>query len=746
MGSPVGLTSLEVISRQRGGLANDLDTTTSRSLAHIFRTNVFTRFNAILGALFVVVVVTGSIADGLFGLVLVANTVLGTTQEWKAKRTLDRIRLLHSPTSYVIRDGVTQLIASHEIVQDDVVVISAGDHIPIDGTVVTSHNLEINESNLTGEANAVMKAPKHSVLSGTFVTAGNGTIHATAVGKKSYAQHITAEAKKFTRSVSEIQNAVNRLLTWMLWSFLVLAPLQVWTQLRVHDERNWQEATARAVAGLVGIIPEGLVVLTTITFLTAAVSLSRQHVLVQQLPAVETLARVSVLCVDKTGTLTTGIMQCEPLLVLNNHDEAELGDVLGALANDPAANATLHAIGQQFPPTNKLRIIENIPFDSLKKWKAIQVDSGSWYLGAPEILVHHDATLLQQVQDLAYSGARVLLLAHSSTPLSHNALPSQLTPAALIAIKEQIRTDAAETVTYFAEQGVTMYVLSGDHPSTVAAVARAVGIKEDHVRGRVTPEQKRDFIEQLHAQGEVVAMTGDGVNDVLAIKKADIGIAMDNAAPATKAVAEMILLDGKFSHLPSAIHEGRRVIGNLERVAHIFLAKNVMSVFSIISVAALSQPFPFLPRQMTLISTLAIGVPTFFLAIGNSAQRYSPGFLQRVLQFSLPGGIAIGCAVVLVDISARDDSGTAASITALGAFFWIVSVFARPFRVRSAVVLATLIALAIWAFSVEMLTEFFSFSVTSHNVILGLLGALGAALTIEAIHHIRGIHGRQQKS
>ena len=354
MGSPVGLTSLEVLHRQLNGLTNDLDTKTSRSLAHIFRTNVFTRFNAILGALFIAIVATGSLADGLFGIVLVVNTVLGTAQEWKAKRTLDRIRLLHSPTSRVIRDGVTQVISSQDIVQDDVLSVSAGDHISVDGLVLVSDNLEVNESNLTGEADAVVKHPGHTVLSGTFVTAGNATICATAVGKRSYAQHITAEAKKFTQSVSEIQDAINRLLKWMLWSFVVLAPLQVWTQLRVDEGRNWQEATARAVAGLVGIIPEGLVVLTTITFLTAAVSLSRQHVLVQQLPAVETLARVSVLCVDKTGTLTTGIMQCEPLLVLNNHDEAELGDVLGALANDPAANATLHAIGQLFPPTKKL--------------------------------------------------------------------------------------------------------------------------------------------------------------------------------------------------------------------------------------------------------------------------------------------------------------------------------------------------------------------------------------------------------
>jgi cation-transporting ATPase E len=734
MGSSVGLTSIEVVNRQRNGLTNDLDTKTSRSFAHIFRTNAFTRFNAILGALFITIVITGSLADGLFGLVLIVNTALGTAQEWKAKRTLDRIRILHSPTSHVIRDGVTHVISSQDIVQDDLLVISAGDYIAVDGTVITTDNLEVNESNLTGEADAVMKYPEHTVLSGTFVTAGNGTIQATAVGKKSYAQRITAEAKKFTRSVSEIQVAVNRLLKWMLWSFLVLAPLQVWTQLRVDDGRNWQDAIARSVAGLVGIIPEGLVVLTTITFLTAAVALTRQQVLVQQLPAVETLARVSVLCVDKTGTLTTGVMQCDPLHVLGNHDELVLGHVLGALANDRAANATLQAIGKKFPPSKGLHVIANIPFDSVKKWKAIELDSGMWFLGAPDILAAHDLLVLQKVQELTYTGARVLLLAHSAKSFSPETPLQQVTPAALITINEQIREDAAETVSYFFDQGVEIYVLSGDHPSTVAAVARAIGISETHVRGRVTPEQKRDFIEHLHDQGEIVAMTGDGVNDVLALKKADIGIAMNNAAPATKAVAEMILLDGKFSHLPTAIAEGRRVIGNLERVAHIFLAKNVMSVFSIISVALLSQPFPFLPRQMTLVSTLAIGIPAFFLAIGKNSRKYTPGFLKRVLQFSIPTGVVIGCAVVIVDIAARDDSGTAASLAALVAFFWIVSIFARPFTGAKALVLTVVMSGAILAFSAHTFAEFFSFSVTIHNVALGLVGGLSATWAIEAIH------------
>ena len=737
MGSPAGLTSQEVLHRQLNGLTNELDTQTSRSLVHIFRTNVVTRFNAILGALFIVIVMTGSLADGLFGIVLVVNTVLGTAQEWKAKRTLDRIRLLHSPTSRVMRDGVVHVIPSQEIVQDDVLHISAGDQIAVDAIVLLSDNLEVNESNLTGEADAVIKHLGHTVLSGTFVTAGNATIRATAVGKNSHAQRITTEAKKFTRSISEIQDVINRLLLWMLWSFLLLAPLQVWTQLRVDEGRNWQKATARSVAGLVGIIPEGLVVLTTITFLTAGVALTRQQVLIQQLPAVETLARVSVLCVDKTGTLTTGVMQCEPLHILGHHQEELVENILGALADDPAANATLQAIGQRFPPSQKIHVTANIPFDSGKKWKAIESDSGSWFLGAPEVLASRDVSVLRQVQEFAYTGARVLLLGHSLEPLRHDAPLLQVTPVALVAIKEHVREDATDTVTYFHAQGVQIYVLSGDHPSTVAAVARSIGISEDNVRGRVTPEQKRDFIEQLHRRGEVVAMTGDGVNDVLALKKADIGIAMNNAAPATKAVAEMILLDGKFSHLPIAIKEGRRVIGNLERVAHIFLAKNVMSVFSIISVALLSRPFPFLPRQMTLVSTLAIGIPAFFIAIGKSSHSYTPGFLKRVLQFSFPVGVVIGCAVVIVDSAARDDSGTAATLAALVAFFWTVSVFARRFTWLRAAVLTVLIGAALSAFSFQAFTEFFSFSATMHNVALGLVGGLNAAWIIEVIYRTR---------
>lgn len=737
METPHGLRAHEVELRRQKGQINSIDTQSSRSLVHIFRSNVFTRFNAILGALFLVVLATGSPADGLFGLVLVANTLLGTGQEWKAKRTLDKIRLLHAPTSLVVRDGQSCEIPITDIVQDDVVSLRSGDQIPVDGTVLGSHNLEINEANLTGESDAVAKDVGDGVYSGTFVTAGNGFIVATAVGQDAYAQRLSQEAKIFAPTASEIYQSINRLLTWTLWSILVLAPIQIWTQLRVEDSDNWREALVRSVAGLVGIIPEGLVVLTTLTFLTAAVQLARQQVLVQQLPAVETLARVNVLCVDKTGTLTTGNMRCTSVDYLQDTDSAVATQVLSHLSHDPAANSTLLAIAQRFPTEDSLIEIASIPFDSKRKWKAVQFfEHGSWFLGAPEMLMSTDMALQKIVEEKATRGQRVLLLASSQQALRDEGLPTDISAAALISIEEEIRDDASDTISFFHQQDVDVYVLSGDHPSTVAAIAKKIGIDENRVFGRVTPEQKREFVRKFHANNDVVAMTGDGVNDVLALKSADIGIAMDNAAPATKAVAELILLDGKFAHLPNVISEGRRVIGNVERVAHVFLTKNVMSIVSILSVAMLSRQFPFLPRQMTLVSSLAIGIPAFFLAIGSSSQRYVPGLLQRVLSFAVPAGLITGIAVIVAD-SISSAGGTAASITALIAFLWIISIFARPFTPLRIGILVSMSTAAVLAFIIPVSADFFELSLTANSVIPGAICGLTAGIAIEIIHRFR---------
>ena len=743
MESTHGLTSDEVQVRQNAGLINAIDEKSSRSLAHIVRSNVFTRFNAILGALFIVIVFTGSIGDGLFGLVLVANTVLGASQEWKAKRTLDRIRLLHAPTSHVVRNGIITEIPITEIVRDDILALRAGDQIPVDGHVLSSHNLEINEANLTGEADAVPKDTSDDVYSGTFVAAGDGLIRATTVGNSAYVQRLAREAKIFAPTTSEMMDSINRILRWTLWSIILLAPLQIWSQIRIQEIDNWRDAVVRSVAGLVGIIPEGLVVLTTLTFLTAAVQLTRQQVLVQQLPAVETLARVNVLCIDKTGTLTTGKMTCTAVEFIDGNgplspQQATAQKALSHLANDPAANATLRAIAESFPPRESFSEIRAIPFDSKRKWKASEISGyGSWFLGAPEMLLPRDTSLQHDVQEKAERGQRVLLLAHSQQSLTNEEIPNDITAVAVIAIEEELREDASETIKFFHKQGVEIFVLSGDHPATVKAIARKLGIKEENVYGRVTPEQKRHLIDQFHTQGDVVAMTGDGVNDVLALKSADIGIAMDNAAPATKSVAELILLDGKFSHLPSVIQEGRRVIGNVERVAHVFLTKNVMSVLSILSVAILTRQFPFLPRQMTFVSSVGIGIPAFFLAIGNTSPRYAPGLLRRVLTFAVPAGIIVGTSVIAVDRVVENSDGTAPSLVALIAFLWIISIFARPITFPRLSLLLVMGAASVVVLLIPVFSEFFVLSPHAEHVIPGIIGGICAGLAIEILHRVR---------
>jgi cation-transporting ATPase E len=411
--------------------------------------------------------------------------------------------------------------------------------------------------------------------------------------------------------------------------------------------------------------------------------------------------------------------------------------VLTYLSHDPAANATLLAIAERFPSGHALTETASIPFDSKRKWKAVQFSEyGSWFLGAPEMLMGRDDDLQKLVEEKASLGQRILLLASSQHPLAEEELPADITAAALISIEEEIRDDAPDTISFFHQQNVEVYVLSGDHPSTVAAVARKVGVNEDRVFGRVTPEQKREFVQNFHAKNDVVAMTGDGVNDVLALKDADIGIAMDNAAPATKAVAELILLDGKFSHLPHVIAEGRRVIGNVERVAHVFLTKNVMSIVSILSVALLSRQFPFLPRQMTLVSSLAIGIPAFFLAIGTSSERYVPGLLHRVISFAVPAGFITGIGVIVAD-AISSSGGTASSITALIAFLWIISIFARPFTPTRTTILVTMTTASALAFIVPISAEFFDLSFTATSVIPGVVCGVIAAIGIEIVHRLR---------
>lgn len=769
-----GLTGAEVAERVARGEVNEVGERTSRSVGEIIRANVFTRFNAILGALFVLVMTTGSWADGLFGVILVANSAIGIAQEYLAKRKLDRLALLNAPTTRVIRDGETLEVPTREVVLDDLIELRTGDEVPADGVLLRSEGLELNESNLTGESDPVHHPEGDEIRSGTSVVAGTGRYHARAVGADAYVNRIAAEARKFTRTHSEIQASINTLLRYITWVIAAALPLQIWSQWRAVGDQGWQSVVIRSAAGIVGLVPEGLVLLTSVAFLLAAVRLTRDEVLVQQLPAVEGLARVDVVCLDKTGTLTIGEIAFDDAEPVNGSTAHEVRAALGALADDPDPNGTLAAIGAALPSPGWHRT-STVPFNSQRKWSAACFEEhGCWVMGAPEMLLPPDDPLHAQVSDLAGRGRRVVLLARSAGSVDSSALPDDLTPAALVSLAEQIRPDAQETLTYLAGQGVAIKIISGDNPQTVAAVAREVGLDPgepvdartlpedgDELRevlaagtvfGRVSPEQKRSFVRALQADGHVVAMTGDGVNDALALKDADIGLAMGNGAQATKAVAELVLLDGRFSHMPKVLAEGRRVIGNVERVANLFVAKNVMSLVAIVATALVALPFPFLPRHLTLVSTVTIGIPAFVLALGPNIRRYQPGFLGRILRFAVPAGAIAGLAVIVsylvtgerygvapgqfearcsVATGSSDLScirpGTGATMTLLVVFFAILFVLALPLRLWKVLLIGSMAALAVLAFVLPIGRDFFSFSAPAGLVWPSLgIGALGA--------------------
>ena len=689
---PVGLSSAQVAERRSRGLTNAGGERTSRSVADILRANILTRFNLILGVLLAVILVVGEPQDALFGIVLVTNALIGIGQELRAKRTLDRLAVLSAPRVRVIRDGASRDLAVEELVADDLVDLRAGDQLVADGVVRASAGLEADESLLTGESEPVDKRAGDQLLSGSFVVAGSGDYQATGVGAEAYARKLAGQARRFTVVRSELIAGINQILRYVTWALPPVAVLLVVSQLHTHQ--NAREGATSTVAALVGMVPQGLALLTSVAFGAAAVTLARRRVLVQQLPAVEGLARVDVVCLDKTGTLTDGTVAFDRLIRLDDQAPAEAA--LGALADDEARNPTLAAIGQACPPPQGWARQDVVPFSSARKWSAANfAGHGSWVLGAPEmVLAGSQDGLLPPAADLAAGGRRVLMLAHAPRPLTGQALPPGLHAVAFIVLEERLRSDAPDTIAYLTAQGVALKVISGDSPHTVGAVAARAGVpqagdpidardlpedpgalgallEEHSVFGRVTPHQKEPMVKALQARGHTVAMTGDGVNDVLALKLADIGVAMGTGAPATKAVAELVLLDDRFATLPGVVAEGRRVTANIERVANLFITKTVWATLLAVAAGAALVPYPFLPRHLTIIDTLAIGVPGFFLALAPNRRRYVPGFVGRVLRFAGPAGLIVAAATFSAYALARArglplaEQRTAATLVAL---------------------------------------------------------------------------------
>ena len=813
-----GLTSKEVVQRIESGQSNAVKTSTSRSVRDIVRANVFTLFNGIIFAAMVLVLITGSWRDAVFGFVIIINTGIGIVTELRAKRTLDKLSILVASEFLVRRDGKDVEVSHNEIVLDDLLWIRAGEQVPADGQIIQTWGLELDESMLTGESRTVRHKVGEQVYSGATAVSGMALVKVNAVGSHSYAATLTAQAKVYKKTVSDLNKGINTILKFMTFLVVPLCILLILSQVHTVggwgaalSTGEWRQAVVSAVAGVVGMIPEGLVLLTSLNFAVAAMRLARHNTLVQELESVETLARVDALNLDKTGTITDGGIAFNRLVMLGSANataEQAATQSLYDCCNEEQPNGTGQAVlaGLKAQGYGAGAVESRVPFSSARKWSAVRKSGETWYMGAPEVIISalegDYSSVLQRVNEYANDGNRVLLVARSTAPLSPRSglrgaveganvsddpqLDPKAEPVALVLCSEKIREDAERTLAWFREQGVRCRVISGDNPVTVGAIARRVKLTGDHepvamdarelpedvnelarvlenvdVLGRVLPDQKKAIVQALHTQNHVVAMTGDGVNDALAIKEADLGIAMGNAAPATKAVAQVVLVDSKFSHLPDVVARGRQVMANMERVASLFLVKTVYSALISLGVVLTQIPYPYLPRHITYIGALTIGMPAFILALAPNTRRYIPGFLKRVVTFALPGGIATALSVllaawVLPPVMGWNVTGDAADLSALRAtsaiILFAMGVFvlarvARPLNGWRGVLVAVFAAAGVIGAFVPFVANFFALILPTGATMVATLIALAGSALIFALclwlaPFVRGLTGK----
>ncbi len=754
----VGLTRAEVELRIAAGETNDAPDANSRSLSSIIKENTLTWFNFLIGSMWIVMLIVAPWQDSLFGFVIVANTLIGTIQEYRAARTLEKLAVIGEAKPVVRRDGSDQEISASEIVLGDLIVLRTGDQLVVDGEIEKSQGLEIDESLLTGEADPVDKLVRDSAMSGSFVVAGSGYMRATKVGRDSFAAGLTEAAKQFQITNSELRYSINKFIKYVSYFLLPVGVALLMSQL-LRAKLPLDESIRGTIAGVVTMVPEGLVLLTSIAMAVSVIELARKRVLVQDLPAVEVLARVDTICADKTGTLTEPGMQVQETIPLGALGLARIEAALGAVAaSAPNTNPTLTAIETNYPNPH-WQLTDSVPFSSARKWSSATFsDQGSWVLGAPEMIDPKNSQMLDRANKSAASGARVLVLAKSSASISADEKLGAVDCVAIVVISQTLRPDAAATVAYFLSQGVDVKVISGDNAETVGAIAAQAGVPgADHpydarhlpgntdevaeilatrnVFGRVTPAQKQGMIDALHARGKTVAMTGDGVNDVLALKNADLGIAMGSGSSATRAVAQLVLLDDQWSVMPGVVAQGRKVLGNIERVADVFLTKSFYAMIVSSATVIFAVAFPFLPRHLTLVSVLTIGIPGFFLALMPNTERFRPGFFRRVLLFAIPAGVIAASAsftsygVALYFDEPLFNAQSAATITLFIVTTAVLAQSARPLNGIRLGIVVLMVAMFIAVLYIPFLSNFFALSLgpERYSIISIVVGLIGAA-------------------
>ncbi len=736
----------------------------SRSYGSIVRANVLTVFNAILAGFGAVTLIFGDWRDALFIGIIVANSTIGITQELRAKRALDRLSLLVAPHARVRRSGEDRMVPVEEVLVDDLVSLQPGDQVVADGDLVTASDLRLDESILSGESEPIGRGVGDSVRSGAFVVEGTGAYEVTAVGADSFASQITGEARSFRHPRSPLERAVNRLLYALVALVIVLGALLGYSL--YHRHVSIHAAVATSAAGVVSLIPEGLMVLVSLTYAAGAVRMSRRGVLAQQLTAIESLASVDTLCIDKTGTLTEATLRVVDVLPEGGQSKRAVTDALGRMAASASArNITLQAIADAFPAQPEA-VAGEVPFSSRRRWSAVAFSDGALYLGAPGRLpVGSLGVASEQLQE---RGRRVLVVAHGAgIPPGHpdERPPDGLSPLGLVVLAEELRPGVQDTIEFLRREGVEVKVLSGDAPQTVAAIARDFGIHvggvsdgeaipddpeqrrrfaaDATVVGRISPAGKRAIVQALHDEGRYVAMVGDGVNDVPALKISRLAIAQGSGTQMARSVSDLVLIGGDFAAVPALVSEGRRALRNLQRVSKLYVTKSAFAAFLILTIGVSSDAYPLLPRHLTLAASLTIGIPTFFLALAPSSGPWRPEhFVRRVARFAVPAGAVLGSLVVAgylfalhdLDLSIPQARTVAVTILIAGGLYLVMALEAEGSRRRSTLVAgmcAVLGGLYVGALLIPGTRRFFELTLPTAAMIV--TSVLASALAIAAL-------------
>ncbi|GAA2956899.1 HAD-IC family P-type ATPase [Lactobacillus kefiranofaciens subsp. kefirgranum] len=752
-----GLTSVEVEHRIQAGEVNKAVDDQFKTNKQIIRENLFTYFNLIFLVLSILLVVVGAYKDLTFLPVIILNTVIGIVQEIRAKKILSKLNVMNTTDIMALRDGQEVKISIENLVKDDIVLLKTGDQIPADGHVIKG-NIRVNESLLTGEADEITKGIGDELMSGSFVVSGTAYMQLEKVGKESYISKLTIKAKAMDSSEqSEMVRSINKLIKWV---GIIIIPLGIalFSMSFFINKMSLYRSIVSMEAAIIGMIPEGLYLLTTIALALAVVRLARNQVMLHDMKSVETLARVNVLCVDKTGTITEPKMSVEKAIPSKNY-KGNLNKIIGDFAqNMPADNATMKAVHEFFTENNDKKANGILPFTSVNKYSGVIFDDHTLLIGAPEMVLRDQFDEYQaEFEHYAATGYRVLIVANYPGVLTENdsALVKPVEVYGYILLTNPIRKEAKATFEYFAKQGVEIKVISGDNPVTVSRVAQQAGIKNSDryidaqeipedgyeeamqkysVFGRVKPEQKRKFVKALQNQGNTVAMTGDGVNDILAMKKADCSIAMASGNSAAVQASQVVLLDSNFARMPKVVNEGRRVVNNIQRSASLFLVKNIfsflMAIFSLIMVI----DYPLQPSQITLISAFTIGLPSFLLALESNKNRIRGQFIPNILSRAIPGGVTDMLAVSILVVAGgyfqldHNNVGTTATLLLIAVGMMVLYHISAPLnRFRLLVMIGSFVGLVL---AIIFLHNLFSMSMITDKALFILAVLFCAATTI----------------